>query len=71
MVCELEGKENSEEEKKTVEMNLRRRVVQRSEIALSDVRLVEGRWLIKTSSGKISRSANREKYIQQFLERGE
>jgi acyl-CoA synthetase (AMP-forming)/AMP-acid ligase II len=68
MVCELEGRENSEEMQKTVEMVLRRRVVQRSEIALADVRLVEGRWLIKTSSGKISRSANREKYIKNFLE---
>jgi fatty-acyl-CoA synthase len=68
MVCELETKANSEETKKAVEMDLRRRVVQRSEIALADVRLVEGRWLIKTSSGKISRSANREKYIKDFLE---
>jgi fatty-acyl-CoA synthase len=68
MVCELEGLGNSEEAKKTVEMDLRRRVVQRSEIALADVRMVEGRWLIKTSSGKISRSANRDKYIKDFLE---
>jgi fatty-acyl-CoA synthase len=68
MVCELDGKGNSEDTKKTVEMNLRRRVVQRSEIALADVHLVEGRWLIKTSSGKISRSANRDKYIKDFLE---
>ena len=70
MVCELEGKENTSETKKTVEMDLRRRVVQRSEIALSDVHLVEGRWLIKTSSGKISRSANRDKYLKHFLENG-
>ena len=68
MICEIEGKGISEAAKKAVEMDLRRRVVQRSEIALADVRLVEGRWLIKTSSGKISRSANRDKYIQDFLE---
>ena len=68
MVCELEGKGTSENAKKTIEMDLRRRVVQRSEIALADVRLVEGRWLIKTSSGKISRFANRDKYIKDFLE---
>jgi hypothetical protein len=68
MICEIEGKGISEDTKKAVEMDLRRRVVQRSEIALGDVRLVEGRWLIKTSSGKISRSANRDKYIQDFLE---
>jgi fatty-acyl-CoA synthase len=68
MVCELEGKGKSETEKKNIEMELRSRVVQRSEIALADVRLVEGRWLIKTSSGKIARSANRDKYIHDFLE---
>ena len=68
MVCELEGKGTSENAEKTIEMDLRRRVVQRSEIALADVRLVEGRWLIKTSSGKISRFANRDKYIKDFLE---
>ena len=68
MICEIEGKGIAEDAKKAVEMDLRRRVVQRSEIALGDVRLVEGRWLIKTSSGKISRSANRDKYIQDFLE---
>jgi fatty-acyl-CoA synthase len=68
MVCELEGKHHSEDHEKAIEMDLRRRVVQRSEIALADVRLVEGRWLIKTSSGKISRSANREKYIKDFLQ---
>jgi fatty-acyl-CoA synthase len=68
MVCELEGGGNSADVKKTVEMDLRRRIVQRTEIALADVRLAEGRWLIKTSSGKISRSANRDKYIHDFLE---
>jgi len=66
MVCELEEKGNSEATNKAIEMDLRRRVVQRSEIALADVRLVEGRWLIKTSSGKISRSANRDKYLKDF-----
>jgi acyl-CoA synthetase (AMP-forming)/AMP-acid ligase II len=68
MVCELEGKGKSETEKKNIEMELRSRVVQRSEIALADVRLIEGRWLIKTSSGKIARSANRDRYIHNFLE---
>lgn len=68
MVCELDGNGYSSAEKKALEMELRRRVVQRSEVALSDVCLVEKRWLIKTSSGKISRSANREKYLREFVE---
>ena len=62
MVCELEDEQPSPEQRKALELELRRRVVQASEVALSDVRLTEGRWLIKTSSGKISRSASREKY---------
>jgi acyl-CoA synthetase (AMP-forming)/AMP-acid ligase II len=67
MICELENSVTADEEKKAVEMDLRRRIVQRSEVALADVRLVGKRWLIKTSSGKISRSANREKYIKEIL----
>lgn len=67
MVCEVENAAASDEEKHQIEMELRQRVVARSEVALSDVRLVGKRWLIKTSSGKISRSANRDKYIREFL----
>lgn len=66
MVCELEEDHLHEEERYRIEMELRRRVVQRSEIALADVRLVPRRWLIKTSSGKIARAANREKYLKEF-----
>jgi fatty-acyl-CoA synthase len=68
MVCELEDGELPPHERKTLEMELRRRVLQQSDIAISDVRFVERRWLIKTSSGKISRSANRDKYLHEFSE---
>jgi acyl-CoA synthetase (AMP-forming)/AMP-acid ligase II len=68
MVCELEDEALPEDAQRRIEMDLRTRVVQRSEVALGDVRLVERKWLIKTSSGKISRSANREKYIQHFIQ---
>lgn len=66
MICELENSLSAEDEKLQIEMELRRRIVQRSEVALADIRLVNRRWLIKTSSGKISRPANREKYLQQL-----
>jgi acyl-CoA synthetase (AMP-forming)/AMP-acid ligase II len=46
---------------------LRRRTQQMLALALADVRLVEAGWVIKTSSGKISRSANREKYRSQLM----
>jgi len=65
MVCELEDGQLSGSERKKSEVELRRRVVQQSEVALSDIQFVERGWLIKTSSGKISRAANREKYLRE------
>ncbi|MDI6693673.1 MAG: AMP-binding protein [Anaerolineales bacterium] len=67
MICELDHHSLGKEEQHNIEMELRKRVVQRSEVALADVRLVGKRWLIKTSSGKIARAANREKYLREFL----
>jgi acyl-CoA synthetase (AMP-forming)/AMP-acid ligase II len=43
---------------------LRERVTRGSDIALRYVQVVDRGWLLKTSSGKIARSANREKYLQ-------
>ena len=42
---------------------IRDRVTQNSDIALRKVKLVNRGWLIKTSSGKVARSANRDKYL--------
>jgi acyl-CoA synthetase (AMP-forming)/AMP-acid ligase II len=42
---------------------IRTRVTRGSDIALRLVKLVNRGWLIKTSSGKIARSANRERYL--------
>ena len=64
LVCEMNGVEPSQH--KQVENELRQRVLHHVGIALSDVRLVEQRWLLKTSSGKLPRSLNREKYLQEF-----
>jgi fatty-acyl-CoA synthase len=41
---------------------IRMRVTRGSDIALRYVRLVKRGWLLKTSSGKVARSANRERY---------
>jgi fatty-acyl-CoA synthase len=68
LVCELGDGKLPPQEIKALETELRQRVLQQSDVALSDIRFVEKRWLIKTSSGKISRSSNREKYIQEFKE---
>jgi acyl-CoA synthetase (AMP-forming)/AMP-acid ligase II len=45
---------------------IRMRVTRGSDIALRLVKLVNRGWLIKTSSGKIARSANRERYLSEF-----
>jgi acyl-CoA synthetase (AMP-forming)/AMP-acid ligase II len=45
---------------------IRKRVTQSTAVALRHVLLVDEKWLIKTSSGKIARSANKEKYLNEF-----
>jgi acyl-CoA synthetase (AMP-forming)/AMP-acid ligase II len=69
MVCELEdGPQASAgpDEHKQIAADLRKRVVGQTEVTLADVRLVERRWVIKTSSGKIARADNRDKYLREF-----
>jgi fatty-acyl-CoA synthase len=45
---------------------IRRGVTRGSDIALRQVRVVERGWLLKTSSGKIARAANRDKYLSEI-----
>ena len=49
-----------------IERQLRQEIVKRTEVTLADLRLVGDRWLIKTSSGKIARADNRDKYLSEF-----
>jgi fatty-acyl-CoA synthase len=46
---------------------VRRQVTRGSDIALRQVRIVKRGWLVKTSSGKVARAANREKYLSELL----
>lgn len=46
---------------------IRRRVAQQTEITPRDVRIVNQRWVQKSSSGKVARRANREQYENDFL----
>ncbi|HSE95619.1 MAG TPA: hypothetical protein VLD61_06975, partial [Methylomirabilota bacterium] len=64
LVCELDA--TGAGEPLAIEREVRRRIAQRTEVSATDVRLVDHRWLIKTSSGKIARAANREKYLREF-----
>jgi acyl-CoA synthetase (AMP-forming)/AMP-acid ligase II len=65
MVCEAEDAA-APEAKMAIVRELRKRITQQTEVTLSDVRVVDERWLIKTSSGKIARADNREKYLREF-----
>jgi fatty-acyl-CoA synthase len=46
-------------------LEVRRAVSTGSEVALRHVKIVDERWLIKTSSGKLARAANRDKFIDE------
>lgn len=45
---------------------IRIKITQATDVSLRYVKLVNRGWLLKTSSGKVARSANREKYINEF-----
>lgn len=65
MVCELAESADLEQQK-AIEQKLRQRIVEQTEVTLNDVRFVTERWVLKTSSGKLARAANREKYEGEF-----
>jgi len=52
--------------KETIIDNIRKQVTQGSAITLRHIHIVHAKWLIKTSSGKIARSANRDKFLKEF-----
>jgi acyl-CoA synthetase (AMP-forming)/AMP-acid ligase II len=64
IVCEVNGSLGPEETRR-IESDLRRRIARQTEVTLHDVRLKDERWLIKTSSGKLARATNREKYLRE------
>ncbi len=51
-------------ERQRIADQIRQRVTQGTAVALRRVELVERGWLLKTSSGKIARNANRERWLQ-------
>ncbi len=65
MVCEVDGGAGPDERRR-IAADLRRRVIQQTEVTLGDVRLVGRRWVIKTSSGKIARADNRQRYLSEL-----
>ncbi len=54
-----------QEERDGIGDAIRQTVTRGSAVALRHVHLVDAKWLIKTSSGKTARGANKEKYLQE------
>jgi len=57
--------EDTDEQQKTADA-IRLHVTKNSAIALRYVKVVDPKWIIKTSSGKTARSANKEKFLSEL-----
>ena len=64
----LDSDSESSPEIDRISDEIRLHVTHGSDIALRRVKLVKRGWLLKTSSGKIARNANRERYLNEFME---
>ena len=56
------------EERNRIADAIRQKVTRGSDVTLRIVHLVGPRWVLKTSSGKTARAANREKYLAELKE---
>ena len=54
---------NDPDERHKIAQGIRQAVVQQSTVTATYVHVVDEKWLIKTSSGKIARAANRDKWL--------
>ena len=57
---------NDEAEHERVADEIRKHVTKNSAIAMRHVRVVGPKWVLKTSSGKVARTANKEKFIREL-----
>ncbi len=64
IIAEVDSEEPSEQE--VIADAIRKHVTKSSAIALRHVKVVGEKWIVKTSSGKTARSANKEKFIREF-----
>ncbi len=60
-----ESQPDSALDSQTLNKAIRQAVAQQSTVTVSFVKIVDDRWLIKTSSGKIARGANRAKWLSE------
>jgi acyl-CoA synthetase (AMP-forming)/AMP-acid ligase II len=69
MVAEVETDDPAELQR--ISDGIRRVVTRGSAVALRYVHLVGPHWLVKTSSGKTARSANRDKFLKEMQKSGQ
>ncbi len=69
MVAEVDCDDALERQK--IADDIRATVTRGSAVALRYVHLVKAPWLVKTSSGKTARSANREKFLKEMQDKGQ
>lgn len=66
VVIIAEVNSNDEAEHERVADEIRKHVTKNSAIAVRYVRVVGPKWVLKTSSGKVARSANKEKFMKEL-----
>jgi fatty-acyl-CoA synthase len=64
IIAEVDSEDEAEQQ--SIADAIRSHVTKNSAIALRHVKVVGPRWILKTSSGKTARSANREKFLQEL-----
>ena len=64
IIAEVDSEDEQEHEK--IADTVRAHVTKNSAIALRHVKVVGPKWIIKTSSGKTARTANKEKFISEL-----
>jgi acyl-CoA synthetase (AMP-forming)/AMP-acid ligase II len=66
IIAEVDSEDADEQQK--IADSIRLHVTKNSAIALRYVKVVGPKWILKTSSGKTARSANKEKFLREFQE---
>lgn len=66
IIAEVDSVEVAEQQR--IADAIRQQVTKNSAIALRHVKVVDPKWIIKTSSGKTARAANREKFMKELQE---
>ena len=60
-----EGDSEDADKQQKIAAAIRLHVTKNSAIALRHVKVVGPKWILKTSSGKTARAANKEKYLRE------